>query len=321
MRADRLIAMIILLQTRGRLSARQLAAELEVSERTIYRDIVALSSAGIPVYGEAGPQGGYALVEGYSTSLTGLSDGEAQALFMLSIPEPLQALGVEQELKAAWLKLAAALPASRQAEQERVRQRFYLDHVWWQGGQEPHPYLQTVHQAVWGDRCLRTRYKLFTSEIEHSVEPYALVVKAGEWYLVSARHGHLSVLRVASLLGAQLLDERFERPADFDLAAFWKSWCAEQAGRQAVYPVCMRVASGFIPALVAALGPGVQAAIAQAPTDERGWRTLTVSFESLEAARERILSFGGGVEVLEPYALRRSMIDYAEQLVGVYAGK
>lgn len=318
MRADRLIAMIILLQTRGRMSARQLAAELEVSERTIYRDIVALSSAGIPVYAEAGPQGGYALVEGYSTSLTGLSEGETQALFMLSVPEPLQALGVGQELKAAWLKLAAALPASRQAEQERVRLRFYLDHVWWQGGQEPLPHLKTVHQAVWGDRCLRIRYKLFTSEIEHMVEPYALVVKAGEWYLVSARQGRLSALRVASLLEAVILEDNFRRPADFDLATFWKNWCAEQTGWRAAYPVRIRVVPGFIPALVAALGPGVQEAIAQGSSDERGRRTLTVAFESLEAARERILSFGGGVEVLEPYALRRSLIDYAEQVMGVY---
>ena len=315
MRADRLIAMIILLQTRGRMSARRLADELEVSERTIYRDIVALSAAGIPVYGEAGPQGGYALVDGYSTSLTGLSEGEAQALFMLSIPEPLQALGVGQELKAAWLKLAASLPASRQAEQERVRQRFYLDHVWWQSGQEALPHLQTIHQAVWGDRCLRIRYKMFTTEIEHVVEPYALVVKAGEWYLVSALQGRLSAQRVAALLEAQALDERFERPADFDLQAFWKGWCAEQAGRQVVYPVRLRVAPHFIPALSWALGVSPAGIL-----DEDGWMTLTVAFESLEAARGKILGCGGGVEVLEPYALRRSIQDYAQQVMGVYGG-
>ncbi len=127
MRADRLLSLLMLLQARGRLTAKALAEKLEVSERTIYRDIDALCVAGVPIYGEAGPEGGYALLDSYRTSLTGLTEGEVRALFMLNIPAPLAELGVSQELRTAMLKLSAVLPAARRSDEERVRQRFYLD--------------------------------------------------------------------------------------------------------------------------------------------------------------------------------------------------
>lgn len=145
MRADRLLSLLMLLQIRGRMTARELAKELEVSERTIYRDIDALSIAGVPVYGEPGPEGGYALVDSYRTNLTGLTEGEVRALFMLSIPAPLADLGVSHELRAALPKLSAALPNARRRDEERVRQRFHLDSTWWRQGEERVPHLQTIH--------------------------------------------------------------------------------------------------------------------------------------------------------------------------------
>jgi predicted DNA-binding transcriptional regulator YafY len=302
------------------MTARELARELEVSERTIYRDIDALSMAGVPVYGEPGPEGGYALVDRYRTNLTGLTEGEVRALFMLSIPAPLADLGVSQELRAALLKLAAALPATRRRDEERARQRFHLDSTWWRQGEEVAPHLHTVHQAVWQDRKLHVTYRPpFAVEIEQLVAPYGLVAKAGVWYLVCARDERVRVHRVSGLLDARVSDEAFERPAGFDLAAFWERWCAEHEAILSDYTATVRVAPNFIPELPRYFGDPIRTRIAQAgPPDAEGWVRLELSFESFEAARERILGFGRGVEVLEPRALRRSVLDYAEQIVALY---
>jgi predicted DNA-binding transcriptional regulator YafY len=320
MRADRLISLLMLLQTRGRMTAGKLAEELEVSERTIYRDIDALSAAGIPVYGESGREGGYALLDRYRTSLTGLNKGEVRALFMLSIPAPLAELGVSQELRAALLKLSAALPGERRGEEEHVRQRFYLDSSWWHQDEELVPHLKILYDAVWQDRRITLTYRPLPGvEIEQVVDPYALVAKAGAWYLVSARKGSLYVHRVSSLLAVQSSEENFERPEDFDLVAFWKAWCLQQEKRQALYPVIVRLSPELLPFLSMYFGDRIQEKIAQAgPPDEHGRLTLEISFESLEAARQRLLGFGRGVEVLAPTALRKSILDFAHQTVSLY---
>ncbi len=320
MRADRLLSMLMLLQVRGQMTARELARELEVSERTIYRDVDALSAAGVPVYGEPGPEGGYALLDSYRTTLTGLTAGEARALFMLSIPEPLADLGVRQELRGALLKLSAALPDARRRDEERVRQRFHLDSTWWRQGQEQVPHLQPIHQAVWQDRKLHVTYRPpFATEIERLVAPYGLVAKAGVWYLVCARNGGLRAHRVSDLLDVRVSDKSFERPGDFDLVAFWEEWCTEHEAFLADYTATVRVAPSFIPELPRYFGNHIHTKIARArPPDGKGRIRLDLSFESFEAARERILGFGRGVEVLEPQALRRSVLDYAEQIVALY---
>lgn len=321
MRADRLLSLLMLLQSRGRMSARELAAELEVSKRTIYRDVEALSLAGVPIYAESGRDGGYALLDSYRTSLTGLTEGEVRALFMLSIPAPLADLGMGQELKTALLKLSAALPDVRRQDEARVRQRFLVDSTWWQHqGEEPVPYLQTIHQAVWEDRRLHIVYRPpFALQIEHEVEPYGLVAKAGIWYLVCARSGRVRVHRVADLLEVHLTEEPFVRPADFDLAAFWQGWCTEREQNRSLYPVTVRVAPGLLPLLPWYFGNGIREKIAASGgPDAGGWTVLDLAFESLEAARDRILSFGRGMEVLTPQALRLSIADYAEQIAALY---
>lgn len=320
MRADRLLAILLLLQARGKMTAGELAQELEVSERTIYRDINALSIAGVPVYGESGPEGGYALVDRYRTNLTGLTEGEVRALFMLSIPAPLADLGVSQELRTALLKLSAALPEARRCDEERARQRFHLDSAWWRQGEERMPHLQTVHQAVWQDRKLHIVYRPpFAIEIERLVAPYGLVAKAGVWYLVYARNDAIRVHRVSDLLDVSISAESFKRPAGFDLAAFWGEWCAEYEAFLSDFTATVRVAPPFIPELPRYFGNHIHTKIAQAgPPDAAGWIQLELAFESFEAARNRLLGFGRGVEVLEPRALRRSVLDYAEQIVDLY---
>ncbi len=320
MRADRLVSLLLLLQTRGRMTAHALAAELEVSERTIYRDIDALSLAGIPVYGDPGPAGGYALLDSYRTTLTGLSAGEARALFLLSLPTPLADLGIGQELKAALLKLTAALPAAQRQAEAWVRRRILLDPVWWDNAEPASPHLPAIHRALWQDRRLHIAYSAWSIPVvERLADPYGLVAKAGVWHLVCAYGQGVHVQPVARLLDARPAEETFVRPADFDLADFWARWCAGRGAQRAAYTVTARVAPDFIPALPTYFGEGIRARVAQAgPPDAAGRLTLTLTFESLEEARARILGFGRGVEVLAPFALRRSVLDFAEQTAGLY---
>ena len=320
MRADRLLTLLLLLQTRGKMKARELAKEMEVSERTIYRDIDALSGAGVPVYGEPGPEGGYALLDSYRTNLTGLTEGEVQALFMLSVPAALADLGVGQELKSALLKMSASLPAVQRSDEERIRQRFYIDSTWWQQGEERLPHLQIIHQAVMDDRRLRIRYRPpYAIELERLVSPYGLVAKAGVWYLVYGRRGRISAHRVSDLMNVETTDERFDRPASFDLADFWEEWSADRESHFNVFSTSVRVAPTFLSLLPKYFGGQIQEKIEQARSaEDDGWIRLELLFESFVAARERILGFGRGVEVLEPMALRMSVLDMAEQIVGLY---
>ena len=319
MRADRLLSLLMLLQSRGQMTAQELANELEVSERTIYRDIDALSAVGIPVYGEAGPEGGYALLNSYRTNLTGLTEGEVRALFMLSIPAPLVELGVSQELRAALLKLSAALPDSQRQDEAKVRQRFHLDSMWWHQGEAHLPHLATIQQALWQDRQLHIVYRTAVSiQLERLVAPYGLVAKAGVWYLVCARGERIHVHRVAHLLDVQVAEDAFTYPAEFDLARYWQSWCAEYESLQAHFRATVRVAPGFVPELARRFGKQVHEKIARAGPDGDGWVKLELAFASFEDARDRILSFGRGVEVLAPQALHRSVLDYAEQIVDLY---
>lgn len=321
MRADRLLAILLLLQARGRMNARQLASELEVSERTIYRDITALSSAGVPVYREAGYGGGFSLVESYRTQLTGLSEAEARALFMLSIPTSLADLGLLQELKSALLKLSAALPETQREAERRIRQRVYLDSAPWQSQPESLPHLRTLYQAAWEDRRVLIREQTwFAGDLEWRIDPLGLVAKAGAWHLVYARSGRLHVRRVAQITAAQITPDRFKRPPDFDLQEFWQAWCRAYESHQSAFKACLRVSDSARSSLVRLFGNQAETALASAKVpDSDGWQTIELAFESFEAARERILSLGRAVEVLEPLPLRFSVLDYAEQIVALYA--
>jgi len=320
-RANRLLSILLLLQARGRMTAQELARELEVSERTIYRDVNALSLAGVPVYGEPGREGGFALLDSYRTNLTGLTKGEMRALAMLGVPGPLVDLGVSQELRSALLKLSAALPGGGLPDEERARQCFHLDSDWWRQSGQWVPHLQTVHQAIWQDQKLHVVYHLpIGVPIERLVAPYGLVAKAGVWYLVCARNDALFVHRVSELLDVRTSNETFERPADFDLAGFWRQWCADYEGLLSRYSATVRVAPGVLPEIARSLGDSLDSRMAQAGRpDAEGWVTLELSFGSFEAARDRILGFGRGVEVVEPRALRTSVLDYAQQIVALYA--
>jgi len=320
MRADRLLSLLMLIQSRGLMTAQELADELEVSERTVYRDIIALSAAGVPVYASRGPGGGVRLIEEYRTTLTGLTPDETRALFMMSIPAPLMQLGVGEKFKAALLKLSASLPEPRRADESRTRQRIHLDSSWWFQSEQQVPCLQIIQQALWQDRCLRikVRWDFFNTEFEQDAEPYGLVAKANIWYLVYGCGGTPKVTRVSQIVEAELTPEVFARPPEFQLEAFWVAWCGEYESQP---PFCarVRVSPEALPMLAEYVGDRARGQLTQRPSPERdGWVTLDLPFESFVAARTRLLGLGRAVEVLEPESLRKSLIDFAEQIVGFY---
>ncbi len=319
MRAERLVALLMLLQARGRMSAPALARELEVSERTIYRDIDALCGAGVPIYGLAGPHGGYALVDAYRTTLTGLTAGEARALLLLQVPAPLEPLGVSEELRSALRKLVAALPLPSAAEGERLRQRIYLDATWGPEGSHALPLLRLLYTSVVADQRVVISYRLpGGGSGEYLVEPLGLVARAGDWYLVYARQGITQARPVGQLLDVRAEGSVFTRPADFDLAVFWRGWCEEQGRRGRAYRATLRVRPGVCRALARQAGAAAGEELAAARPDGEGWLTLELPFESLEAARAAVLAGGGAVEALAPEPLRRSVWDYAEQTAARY---
>lgn len=323
MRADRLLSILMILQHRGRVTADELAEELEVSVRTIYRDITALSTAGVPVYCERGPGGGISLVESYRTDLTGLNPDESRALFMLSIPTPLDEIGFGNELKTAMHKLAAALPSSRREDQRSSTQRIHLDWQPWFHEQEAQPHLQTIQQAVWEDRQLDLKYYSESGQwlgvLEATVTPLGLVGKTGRWYLVASREDHIVVIRTSWVIEAAIRAETFTRPDDFDLAKFWHTWRTEYEARKPHYPVQVHVSPQLLKYLPHHFGKGIQSEIDRLdPPDDSGWYAMTLPFESLEDARDKLLALGGAVEVLEPWALRMTIIDYAEQIEKLY---
>jgi predicted DNA-binding transcriptional regulator YafY len=217
------------------------------------------------------------------------------------------------------------LPAARRRDEERIRQRIYLDSTWWFQAEEPLPHLQTLYRALWDDRVvevtLRLKFgSLLETQTDRLIAPYGLVAKAGVWHVVALKDDQLRVYRVADVIDARLTDQHFERYADFDLVDFWQTWCDNFEQSRPRYEVRLRLAPHFVPDAHHYLGEEVQAAIAQADrSDEQGRVIITVVFESLEEARSRCLSVGRAVEVLEPEALRKSMRDYAGQIRQLYA--
>ncbi|GIG69494.1 helix-turn-helix transcriptional regulator [Phytomonospora endophytica] len=311
MRASRLLSLLLLLQNRGRMSAPALAAELDVSVRTVYRDINALAAAGVPVYGEHGPLGGYQLLDGYRTRLTGLTPAEAEALFLSGMPQPAAELGLGANLAAAELKLTAALPVSYREASGRIRERFHLDARGWFREPDDVPHLLTVADAVWRERRVRIRYRRWepTREtVTRTLDPLGLVLKAGTWYLVAARGGKPRTYRVATIRSIEILDDEAIRPPGFDLAAHWASGVAEYESR--VSRTHARVSlspRGF--ADLTDLLPTVpkRAGDDAAPPDADGWREVTLPMESTGHAVGQLLRFGRDARVLGPPELVEAM--------------
>jgi predicted DNA-binding transcriptional regulator YafY len=320
MRADRLISIVMLLQAREKMTADELSQELEVSTRTIYRDILALNIAGVPIYTDRGPGGGIALVESYRTTLTGMNEDETRALFMLSIPQSLEELGVGKALRSALLKLSAALPAQQQDSQILAQQRIYLDSTSWNEPAIPSAHLGIIHQAVWQDKQVRLIYRgSFDTRLEFIIEPLGLVAKLNDWHLVGSDQDYLRVFMVANIVEVEILDQGFRRPPDFDLVQYWNEWCKTAREQRAFYHARLRMSPTLLGKLRYYLSESDKFTVLEtASTDDKGWCEVIIQYENYFAARQSILNFGRAAEVLEPEALRVSVIDFAQQIVDLY---
>jgi predicted DNA-binding transcriptional regulator YafY len=323
MRASRLVQLLLLLQTTGKMTASRLATELEVSVRTIYRDIEALSGAGVPIYAEAGPGGGVRLVDGYRTRLTGLTAEEAEALALSGLPGAASELGLGTVLAAAQLKVDAALPPELRSRAVRMRERFHLDAPGWFAREEAVPHLAVLSRAVWEEQRVEIRYKKWDGEVKRLLDPLGLVLKAGVWYLValSGRTRSVRTFRVSRVLAVRDLDEPAQRPEGFDLATQWGASSEAFVESWPKLEVHARVQARVLWALRHALDPGgAQRAIDGASSpDEHGWVDVTLGYESVEMAVHELLRFGGELEVLDPPEARDLMATTAAAVIERYA--
>jgi predicted DNA-binding transcriptional regulator YafY len=319
MRADRLVAIVLLLQGRGGLSAPELARELEVSVRTIYRDVDALSAAGVPVYATRGPNGGVRLLDGYRTDLTGLSPGEAETLFLMGIPGPLDELGLGSSLDAVQRKVLAALPAAGRITAERVRRRILVDATGWDRAPRAMPWLPTIADAVWAGRRLALEYtRSDNRHVRHTVDPRGLVLKSGQWYLIGWVGRFDVTFRVSRVRFAEVLDQPSTGHEDFDLEAYWAEFLVDFESRRGSVAVHIRVAPDAIDDLPRHLGEDVRSKTLESRSDPSGWLGLDLTFESLDDARAQLLGLGAGIVVEEPAELRQELARVAAQVVALY---
>ena len=317
MRADRLLSLIMLLQSRGKLRAEELADELEVSARTIYRDIDALSASGVPVYADGGPGGGYSLLEGYRTELTGLSREETEALLMLSLPGPLADLSISKKLKGAVLKVVSAGPSELAQSEARMRQRLYLDPAsWFSPGDEPR-FLDELQNCVWRDQKVWMEYSdKKSAKSGREICPYALVAKAAIWYLVADTEKGMRVFRVSRINAVTPLEARFARAENFNLRDFWVEWSGSFIESLHGYHAAMRVAvegEGVVAGLWACAGESLRNA-----AEEGGWKRIDVTFANEHEAVWQILQLGALVRVESPPTLRDAVRDAALRIVALY---
>jgi predicted DNA-binding transcriptional regulator YafY len=316
-RADRLLALLLLLQARGRTTAAALAEELEVSVRTIYRDMEALGTAGVPVFAESGPGGGCELLAGYRSPLDGLSAEEANALLILGVPAPLRELGLESTLVAAQARVKSATARRRLAPDSLV----HLDMPRWFHRGDDVPWLATLARAVEASQRVKVSYRADerTPTSRRTLEPLGLVNKAGVWYVVAVTNKGTSVFRVSRIHGVDTTSDTFTRPKGFDLVTFWDSWSADFVASRPRIDVTVRASPRAVAMLPEILGDAVRPSIdAAGPTDAEGWRHVVLTFEHVGAAAYRLSGFGDLVEVVAPRDVREDVIANARRTLVRY---
>ncbi|WP_329124545.1 helix-turn-helix transcriptional regulator [Streptomyces sp. NBC_01353] len=322
MSAGRLLSLLLLLQSRGRMSARGIADELGVSVRTAYRDVARLQTAGVPVYAEPGPGGGYQLLDGYRTRLTGMTEGEARALLFAGLPGPAADLGLAAEVTAARLKLLAALPAGLREEAARTAALFHLDTPGWYREPEEAPHLPLFVDGVLTRRAVDVCYRRWRApqEVNRRVRPYGLVLKSGVWYLVAAAESRIATYRVTQVLDAALSDEQFERPAGFDLGTYWASYLDDFQSRRYTSTATIRLSPRGLRRLPDNVAHEVVRAVESTATavGDDGWVEAVIPTESTDRACGELLRLGVDVEVVAPTELRRAMAGTVEVLARTY---
>lgn len=310
MRADRLLAILLLLQTRGKMKAETLAEELEVSRRTILRDIEALSISGVPIYAEGGHGGGIALDEGYRTNLTGLQEEEARTLFLASNESLLKQLKLGDAAERTLLKLTAALPTRHQQAVQHIRQRVLIDPSWWWQDSNAPAFWDLLQQAVYEDRCVRVWYERYDGQrVERLLEPYSLVAKSSIWYLVAKREGEFRTYRVTRFEELTLLDQPFARDDDYDLPSYWHSHLQQFVDGMAGYRFVLLVHPDRLN-FIQWLTPG-RHQVSEA-TEPDGWFTVKIHTESVTLAKMLVFELGAQAKVIEPASLFDAVVETAK---------
>jgi predicted DNA-binding transcriptional regulator YafY len=310
----------MLLETRGRMSARALAGLLEISVRTLHRDVDQLAAAGVPIFAERGRAGGFRLLEGWKTTLTGLTPGEAQAVFMSGLAGPAAELGLGGDVESARLKLLSSLPSAWRDDAQRITSRFHLDPIAWYRQSDPVPHLATVADAVWSGRELALRYESWKGTAERVVSPLGLVLKAGAWYLVAAIDGQPRTYRIASIQTASSLERAVKRPANFQLAAYWENSTRRLESDLHTGQATLLATPAGLKALCG-LSRAVADAIVKtpaAPPRGDGRTKVTIPIETVENTTAQLLGLSPQIEVLQPAALRRALLERLRKIGGLY---
>lgn len=320
MRASRLLTILILLQVRGRMSAEALARELEVSVRTIYRDVDQLGAAGVPVFAERGRVGGFALLSGFRTNLTGLTANEADAVTLIGSAQAAADLGLGTAAESARLKILASLPAGKGKTTNRVAARFHLDPVPWYSRNAPPAALRPLAEAVWSDRQVQLTYESWKGVVRRAVSPLGLVMKAGAWYLAGAVGGDTRIYKVASIGALEILDAAVERPRGFDLAKFWATATREFEKNLRSETARVRLSPRGV-RLLREVSPSAADAVAEQhpapPTD--AWIEARIPVERQNMALREALRMGPEMEILEPATLRAAVAEEARKIMRLHA--
>ena len=319
MRASRLVSLLLLLQSRGGQTAAELARELEVSVRTIHRDVDALSASGVPIYADRGPHGGIRLVDGYRTRLTGMTADEAEALFLSGLPGPAAELGLGTVVAAARLKVLASLPVELRARASRLVERFHLDAAAWYHADEPVPLLGPLSEAVWEGQRIQIGYDRGDKTVDRILDPLGLVLKAGVWYLIAAADGQPRTYRVSRVARVTTTDERFERPEHFDLATFWTESSAAYERDTPRVEIVLRLAADRLPRLRDVIGERPYDTLVRLDEpDPDGWLRVRVTLDWPTEAASQVLAVGPGCELLEPADLRERVAAQAWRVASQY---
>ena len=319
MRASRLVNLLLLLQSRGGMTAAELADELEVSVRTIHRDVEELSAAGVPIFAERGPLGGIRLVDGYRTRLTGMTADEAEALFLSGLPGPAAQLGLGTVVAAAQLKVMAALPPELRSRASRLVQRFHLDAAGWFKADEHVPHLGTLSTAVWEGRAVAVDYDRGDETVTRTLGPLGLVLKGGVWYVVASVAGQIRTYRASRVVEARVLDERVGRPDDFDLATFWTESTAVYERDQPYTVVDVRIREDHAWRLDQVFGSGTLTGGERVDEpDHPGAIRFRLRLAYPAEVPGLLLACGDQLEVLGPDDVRETVVRLANRIVDRY---
>lgn len=317
MRADRLISILLLLQNKGKLTTKELSLELEVTERTIHRDMEALSSAGIPVLAERGKSGGWKLLDQYRTNLTGLKADELRSLLISPSFQMLSDLGLSKEWNEARQKLVAAMPSSFQKKSFEIWNRIHIDTTAWKQPPEKIEFFKILQQAIWDEKKLQLKYERADGEeIIRVVHPLGLVAKGSTWYLIASTDDKIRNYRASRIISVTMTNEMFTRPNDFELAKYWQESTQSFIKSLPKYEVEVEISPTIIPR-IKFTGRFIQVIKIDSPA-KNGWIPAHLCFDTEQEALEYILGFGDQIRIVQPNSLKEKIYQMAIKIVEFY---